>query len=341
MKYRDYYEILGLQRTATQDEVRRAYRKLARKYHPDVSQHADGEARFKELGEAYQVLKDTEKRAAYDRLGQQWQNGQDFQPPPDWDEGFEFSGAGNGRGADASFSDFFEAMFREARAGRHSRQTRRHGTGPEHDASAADEMEDAWRGAQRSMPGQDLHARVEIDLEDAYHGAQRSISLQMPAVDASGHVILQPLTLNVTIPKGVRAGQHLRLAGQGAAGVGQGPPGDLYLEIAFREHPHFRVDGRDVSLDVPVAPWEAALGAHVTVPTPDGSVELTVPAGSAGGRRLRLKGKGIPGKTPGDLYVILAIVLPPADSDSARAAYDAMRQAFHFDPRAHFTGTRP
>jgi curved DNA-binding protein len=338
MKYRDYYEILGLQRAATQDEIRRAYRKLARKYHPDVSKQADGEERFKELGEAYQVLKDPEKRAAYDRMGSQWQNGQDFQPPPNWDEGFEFSGASNDASADVHFSDFFEALFGGAREDGRSRRRGMHGTGPDHDARMAKDLKDAYRGAQRPIPGRDHHAKVVIDLEDAYHGAQRSIALQTPVIDAQGHVTLQSRTLNVTIPKGVRSGQHLRLAGQGGAGLGQAPAGDLYLEIAFREHPRFRVDGRDVSLDVPVAPWEAALGARVMVPTPDGSVEMTVPKGSAGGRRLRLKGKGIPGNQPGDLYVILTIALPPADSDSARATYETMQQAFNFDPRAHFYG---
>ena len=188
------------------------------------------------------------------------------------------------------------------------------------------------------MAGQDHHAKVLIDLEDAYRGAQRSISLQMPVLDSQGNVTLQSRTLDVTIPKGIRAGQHLRLTGQGGPAVGGAPPGDLYLEIAFREHPRFRVDGRDVSLDLPVAPWEAALGAPIKVPTPDGSVEMTVPKGSQGGRRLRLKGKGIPGTPPGDLYVILTIVLPPADTERAAAAYDVMRQAFNFDPRAHFYG---
>lgn len=221
MKYRDYYEVLGLPRTATQDEVRRAYRKLARKYHPDVTQQADGEARFKELGEAYQVLKDTEKRAAYDRLGRQWQNGQDFQPPPDWDEGFEFSGAGNEPSANADFSEFFEAMFGRTRAGGDSRQTKRHRAAPNRGAPTADDLEDAYRGTQRPIPGQDHHARVVIDLMDAYHGAQRSISLQTPVLDAHGHVTLQSRTLNVTIPKGVRAGQHLRLAGQGGPGASE------------------------------------------------------------------------------------------------------------------------
>ncbi|MEM5296221.1 DnaJ C-terminal domain-containing protein [Burkholderia sp. JPY481] len=311
MKYKDYYAILGVERTAAQDDIKRAYRKLARKYHPDISKHADAEDRFKELGEAYEVLKDPEKRAAYDRMGTGWRAGQDFQPPPNWDEGFEFSGAGEQAGTDAGLNDFFEALFRGERTA-HAR--------PSHTMS------------------QDHHARVAIDIEDAYRGAQRSILLQLPTVDAHGHVSLQSRTLNVSIPKGVRAGQHLRLVGQGGTGAGGGPAGDLYLEIAFREHPHFRVDGSDVLLDLPVAPWEAALGGQVTVPTPDGKVDMTVPMGSAGGRRLRLKGKGIPGEPPGDLYVILNIVLPPADSERAKAAYDTMRQAFDFDPRVRLYG---
>ena len=338
MKYKDYYEILGLQRTATQDDVKRAYRKLARKYHPDLTKQSDGEERFKEVGEAYQVLKDIEKRAAYDRMGGQWQNGQDFHPPPNWDEGFEFSGARSEEETNADFSDFFEAMFGGAHDGMHSGQRQRHDARSDHYAHADDELEGAYSGAPFSVRGQDHHAKVVIDLDDAYRGAQRTISLQMPAIDAQGHIKLQSRTLNVSIPKGVRAGQHLRLAGQGGAGLGGGSAGDLYLEIAFREHPRFRVDGRDVSLDVPVAPWEAALGAAVTVPTPDGSVEMTVPPGSSGGRRLRLKGRGIPAYPPGDLYVMLNIVLPPADTDDAKAAYETMRQAFNFDPRSKFQG---
>ncbi|MGF6238441.1 curved DNA-binding protein [Paraburkholderia sp. GAS38] len=313
MKYKDYYATLGLERGATEDDIKRAYRKLARKYHPDVTKEADGEERFKEVGEAYEVLKDPEKRAAYDRMGSEWQNGQEFQPPPNWDEGFEFRGAGHEAAGEANLDDFFEAMFGHARAAQQ-------------------------RQAAAAMAGQDHHAKVLIDLEEAYRGAQRSISLQMPVLDAQGHVTLQSRTLDVAIPKGIRAGQHLRLNGQGGPAMGDAPPGDLYLEIAFREHPRFRVDGRDVSLDLPVAPWEAALGAQIKVPTPDGSVEMTVPKGSQGGRRLRLKGKGIPGTTPGDLYVILTIVLPPADTERAAAAYDVMRQAFNFDPRAHFYG---
>jgi curved DNA-binding protein len=313
MKYRDYYEILGLERGASQEDIKRSYRKLARKYHPDVSKHADAEDRFKELGEAYEVLKDPEKRAAYDRMGDNWRDGQDFQPPPNWDEGFEFRGSGEQADAQADFHEFFESMFGGAR-GTHSRHR------------------------PFNARGEDHHAKVLIDLEDTYRGAQRAISLQVPVVDAQGHVRLESRTLDVSIPKGIRAGQHLRLAGQGGSGAAPGTAGDLYLEIGFRDHPRFRVDGRDVSIELPVAPWEAALGAQIAVPTPDGSVEMAVPQGSANGRRLRLRGKGIPANPPGDLYVILNVVLPPADSEPAKAAYDTMRRAFNFDPRAHFYG---
>jgi curved DNA-binding protein len=344
MKYKDYYEALELPRSATQDDIKRTYRKLARKYHPDLSKLDNAEAHFKEVGEAYSVLKDTEKRAAYDRMGDQWRNGQDFQPPPQWDEGFEFSGADDLGAEDARFSEFFDALFRgeHAAGSRASTKRARHAAGAGHDEATAQEMEDAYGGAPYSAPGQDHHAKVVIDLEDTYRGAQRTISLEMPVLNASGHVTLKARTLDISIPKGVYGGQHLRLAGQGGAGFGEGRAGDLYLEIGFRQHQLFRVDGRDVTIDVPVAPWEAALGARITVPIPDGAVELAVPKDSTGGRRLRLRGKGIPASGPtgtaGDLYAQLNIVLPPADSEQARAAYEAMRQACDFDPRAHFSG---
>ncbi|MFA4970551.1 MAG: DnaJ C-terminal domain-containing protein [Sulfuritalea sp.] len=312
MKFKDYYEILGVPRSATQDDVKHAYRKLARKYHPDVSKDADAEARFKELGEAYAVLKDPEKRAAYDQMGSQWKTGQDFQPPPGWDAGFEFSGADFGAGLGGDHSDFFEALF-----GRHAK------SGPRPHMHAQ---------------GQDHHAKVLIDLADAYRGARRGISLRMPMLDAQGRVTMQERTLEVGIPKGIRAGQHLRLAGQGAPGLGGGAAGDLYLEIAFKPDPQFRADGRDVYVDLPLAPWEAALGTSVTAPTPEGQVQLTIPPGSAAGRQLRLKGRGIPGTPPGDLYVTLSIALPPADSEAAQEAYRAMGKAFDFNPRAQKKG---
>jgi len=317
MKFKDYYQALGVERGATQDEIKKAYRKLARKYHPDVSKIPDAEARFKDVNEANEVLSDPEKRAAYDQMGSRYQAGQDFQPPPDWNAGFEFRGRGDeqggfGAGGEAfDASDFFEALF--------GRQAHR-GAGPRPGRTAA---------------GEDHHAKVLIDLEDAYRGAHRTITLRMPTVDAQGHVTLEERHLDVNIPKGIRAGQHLRLAGQGAPGLGGAPAGDLFLEIGFQPHPHFRVDGRDVYADLPLAPWEATLGATVDAATPEGTVQLTVPPGSAAGRKLRLKGRGLPGQPPGDLYAVLTIALPPADSQAAKDAYAAMAQAFgHFNPRS-------
>lgn len=310
MKYKDYYETLGVPRTATQDDIKKAFRKLARKYHPDVSKQADAEARFKELNEANEVLKDAEKRAAYDQMGSHWKAGQEFQPPPNRPAGFEFrTGGAQGEGFDTS--DFFESLFGgRGRPGGRARQ-------------------------RTSMPGEDHHARVTIDLEDSYRGAERAVSLHVPVEGADGRVAMREKTLDVHIPKGIRPGQQLRLAGQGAPGRGGAPAGDLFLEIEIAPHPLFRLEGGDVSVDLPLAPWEAALGATVDTPTPVGTVQLTVPAGSVGGRRLRLKGRGLPGKTPGDLYAVLAIALPPAAGEGARAAYEALAGAFPgFDPRA-------
>ncbi len=320
MEFKDYYEIMGVSRDATQDEIKRAYRKLARKYHPDVSKEPDAEQRFKEIGEAYEVLKDPEKRAAYDQLGANWQQGQDFRPPPDWDQGFEFHGGGY-TGADAEqFSDFFESLFGRARGGGGRRYT--YSTG-------------GAGGGGFDMPGEDTYAKVMIDIEDAYNGATRAMTLRHTELGPDGRPQLKERTLNVRIPKGVRQGQHIRLAKQGSPGVGKGEPGDLYLEVEFRPHPFYRVEGKDVYLDLPVAPWEAALGAKVKVPTPAGAVDLKIPAGSAAGRKLRLKGKGIPAKQPGDFYVVLQIALPPADDDKARAAYEEFGKAFPgFNPRA-------
>jgi len=310
MEFKDYYATLGVGRTATQDEVKRTYRKLARKYHPDVSKEPDAEARFKEVAEAYEALNDPEKRAAYDDVGRRYQRGQDFHPPPGWDSGFEFSGRDSGPGEAMDFSDFFASLF-----GRRAGGARAHGT--------------------MHAPGGDHHAKVLIDLEDAYRGTRRTISLRVPVVDAQGQVTLQERQLDVNIPKGVREGQHLRLAGQGGPGHGGGPAGDLYLEIAFRLHPHFRVDGRDVYLDLPITPWEAALGATVTAPTPDGGVQLTIPPGSSSGRKLRLKGKGLPSNPPGDMYAVLGITAPSAESPAAKDAYAALASTFpHFNPRS-------
>ena len=308
MEFKDYYAALGVERSATQDEIKRAYRKLARKYHPDVSKEPDAEARFKEVAEAYEALQDPEKRAAYDDLGKRYERGQQFQPPPDWGSGYEFSGGDAGFGEDGDFSDFFSSLF-----GRHAR------------ASGAGDA---------AGPGQDHHAKVAITLEDAYQGARRTLSLRMPVVDADGHITLRDHRIEVTIPKGVREGQHLRLAGQGGPGSDGAPAGDLYLEIAFEPHPRFRVDGRDIYVDLPISPWEAALGAHPELVTPLGTVELNVPAGSATGHKLRLKGRGLPGNPPGDLYAVLKIVQPPTDTPAARRAFEQLASEFSdFNPR--------
>lgn len=311
MEYRDYYDIMGVARDATQDEIKRAYRKLARKYHPDVSKEPDAEDQFKAVGEAYEVLKDPEKRAAYDQLGSQWQAGQDFRPPPDWDAGFEFSGGGFTDNQAGDFSDFFETLFG--------------GNGPfrAHGRSSR----------SYSMRGEDHHAKILVSLEDASRGTERAIELRVPKVDSSGHVVLENRTLNVKIPKGIRAGQRIRLAGQGAPGAGEGPSGDLFLEIEFEPHPVFEAEGRDIYLNLPVAPWEAALGASVQVPTLDGRVALKIPPNSQTGKKLRLKGRGLPGKPPGDQYVTLKIVTPPADSQARKEFYRKMSEELSFNPR--------
>jgi curved DNA-binding protein len=313
MRYKDYYAVMGVDRDATQDEIKRAYRKLARKYHPDVSKEPDAEARFKELGEAYEVLKDPEKRAAYDGLGTKWQAGQDFRPPPDWNEGFEFHGGGFTRGAPEDFSDFFDTLFgRGATGGPFTRTS----------------------GRVFHARGEDSYAKILIDLEDAFSGKTRTVTLEHTEVGPEGRPSVKQRTLNVRVPKGVRQGQHIRLAGQGSPGIGRGERGDLYLEVEFRPHPYYRVEGKDVFIDLPVAPWEAALGGTVKVRTPSGYVDLTIPPNSSNGRKLRLKDRGIPAKQPGDLFVVLNVSLPKADTDAGKAAYADFAQAFEFDPRA-------
>jgi curved DNA-binding protein len=304
MDFKDYYATLGVERAASQADIKRAYRKLARKYHPDLSKEPNAEERFKDVAEAYEALNDAERRAAYDELGSRHGQGQEFYPPPGGGRGFEFDDV------DGQHSDFFEALFgHRARGERGSR-------------------------ANAAAAGGDHHAKVQIDLQDSYRGGHRSISLQSPHTDSHGKTTMRLRQLDVNIPRGIRAGQHLRLAGQGNPGGGTGPAGDLYLEIEFAPDRHFRVDGRDVYVDVAVAPWEAALGASIEVSTPDVGIELSVPPGSPGGRKLRLKGKGIPSKPPGDLCAVLVIALPPATTAPGEAAYRAMAAAFSdFNPR--------
>lgn len=318
MEFKDYYAALGVAKDASADQIKRAYRQLARKYHPDVSKEADAEERFKQVGEAYEVLKDPEKRAAYDNAGQRWQQrGAGAEPPPDWNTGFEFQGADFGDGEGMDHSDFFEALFgRQARAAAQARRA-------------------------RAARGEDHHAKMAITLADAYRGATRMLQLRMPVLGANGDVQWQERQLEVKIPKGVRAGQHLRLAGQGSPGQGNAPAGDLFLELEFEPDPLYSVDGRDVTVTLPVAPWEAALGASVRVPTPDGELELTIPRGSAAGRKLRVRGKGIPSNPPGDLYYVLQIAAPPANTPELEQAYRTLAErAGAFDPRASLGAAR-
>jgi curved DNA-binding protein len=303
MEFQDYYQTLGVKQGAGDDDIKAAYRKLARKYHPDKNKEAGAEDKFKALSEAYEVLHDKQKRAAYDNLrAGGYRAGDNFRPPPGWQQqapgGFGSRDFGGGDAGD--FSDFFESLFGG-----------RGGAGPR-----------AQRGPMR---GNDIRAAVEIDLRTAYAGGKQRLGLR----DASGE-----RTLEVNIPAGILPGKVIRLGGQGEPGYSGAPPGDLLLEVQVRDDPQFKLHGRDIEVEVPLSPWEAALGAKVPVPTLGGDVELKIPAGSRSGRKLRLKGRGMPGKTPGDQIVSLAIQIPPADSDKAKAAYQAFEKAFEgFDPR--------
>ena len=311
MDFKDYYATLGVARDASVEEIKKAFRKLARKYHPDVSKEKNAEARMKEVNEAYTVLSDPEKRAAYDQLGSSYQPGQEFRPPPDWYAGFEFSEHGVGRGEAADFSDFFTELFGRMGGGTHRQERGFHARSEDH------------------------HAKVLLDLEDAFRGATRQISLRVPRVDERGRVVVETRTLNVQIPKGVREGQMIRLAGQGAPAMGGGKAGDLLLEVHFKPGSRFRADGRDLFLTLRVAPWEAALGAAIPVLLPDGGeIKVRIPEGAQSGRRLRVRGKGIPGDPPGDLLLDVQVVVPPASSARARELYETMARELAFDPRA-------
>jgi curved DNA-binding protein len=309
MEFKDYYKTLGVDRKASQDEIKRAYRKLARKYHPDVNKEPDADSHFKEIGEAYEVLKDPEKRSAYDQLGPGWREGQEFRPPPKWSDNFAFTA--DREQAAHHFSDFFEHLFGGMAAG---------------DVNLR-------YGREFQAKGDDFYVKIPIDLEDAYHGATRTITFNMSEFDPAGRLVVKPQTLNVKIPVGVVEGQRIRLAAKGGPGLGGGPHGDLYLEVVFNPHRIFKANKRDIHLILPIAPWEAALGATVTVPTLGGKVEMKIPAGSQAGQKLRLKGKGLPGKVQGDQYVEFKIVTPSADTEEARDLYRQMAKKIPFDPR--------
>lgn len=311
MEFKDYYETLGIKRDASQDEVKKAYRRLARKFHPDVNKSASAEARFKDIGEANEVLKDPEKRAAYDKFGANWKAGQEFKPPPNWDAGFEFRGGGFTGAEQHGFSDFFEELFGHGRFD----------GGREH-------------GSSFRMRGENQHAKIVIHLEDAFHGSTQTLTLSRAVVDESGHVRTQPHTLHVTIPKGITAGQHIRLEGQGMPGVGGGGSGDLYLEIAFADHPLFHAEGRDIHGVLTLTPWEAALGATVTVPTLGGNVDLKIPPGTQADKKLRLKGRGLATASKrGDHYVTIRIIVPEARTEEQKKLYQEMARLMPMNPR--------
>ncbi|MBS0365754.1 MAG: DnaJ domain-containing protein [Proteobacteria bacterium] len=319
MEFRDYYKLLGVERTAGADQIKSAYRRLARKFHPDVSKVANAEARFKEVQEAYEVLKDPEKRAAYDQLGSDWKAGQQFRAPPDFGSGYEFDGApprsGRGRAraapadggaSEEDYSEFFSSLF---------------GRGTPFGAGG--------------MPGgRDHHARIDIELEEAYSGTTRTLELQRPEVKPDGTVELRRHAVRVTIPAGVTQGQLIRLAGQGSPSHGKAPAGDLYLEANILPNRQYQLDGRDVTVTLAVAPWEAALGATITAPTLGGPVDMRIPPGSQAGQKLRLRGRGLPGNPAGDEYLQLKVVLPRADTPQAKALYEEMRDKLNFNPRA-------
>lgn len=308
MKYKDYYEVLGVSRDAKPDDIKRAYKRLARKYHPDVSKEPDAEERFKEVGEAYDVLRDKKKRATYDNLGSGYHAGDEFAPPPGWETSFNFDRGFSGEKFD--FSDFLSNMFG--------------GKGSSGDPFSGPSFEQFHRAEAR---GRDEQAKISITLEEAFHGAERTLSL-------SGGARRKARTLKVKIPAGVQEGQQIRLAGQGQAGPG-GKSGDLLLNVEFAPHPNFRAEGKDIHMNLPIAPWEAALGATVNVPTLGRQVDLKIPAGSQTGRKLRLKGKGLGGSRAGDQYVTLQIMTPAAKGESAKRFYQSMADEFDFNPRKH------
>jgi curved DNA-binding protein len=292
MEYKDYYKVLGVSRDVSKDELKKAYRKQARKYHPDVSKEADAEAKFKDVGEAYEVLKDAEKRAQYDQFGSNYQHGQSFNPPPgrNGQDGAGMGGGGN-------FSSFFESMFSNGGMG---------------------------GGDNFFAQGEDVNAKITISLEDAFAGAKKSI--RRPGGATQGG------TINVKIPAGITSGKKIRLAGQGKAGAG-GDAGDLFLEINIANHAHYQIEDKDITINLPIAPWEAALGAKVTVPTLAGKISLTIPSEAKSGQKMRLKGRGLPGKQAGDQIVILQIMTPPADSPEAQQLYQQMAEELNFNPR--------
>ncbi len=310
MKYKDYYATMGLERAASEEDIKKAYRRLARKYHPDVSKEPDAEEQFKAVAEAYQTLKDPQKRAAYDQLGAH-RPGEEFQPPPDWGTRFD---AGAFSAEDLDLAD----LFAQLHAGR------------------------GRPGASRPRAGMDYEVAVPITIEQAYQGTQVDLELNLQEYDEHGGLRRVPQSFKARIPRGASDGQRLRVPGKGGKGANGGRAGDLYLNISLRPHQWYRADGHDLYMDVPLSPWEAVLGTTIEVPTPGGPVRLRVPAGTRAGQHLRLPGRGLPHPrsdehgSHGDLYGIVQIVVPSVVSDADRALYEQLAASASFDPRAHF-----
>lgn len=320
MEFKDYYNILGVNEQATQNEIKKAYHRLARRYHPDVSKEKDAEQKFKEIGEAYEVLGDKEKRREYDQLRHMGAKGRDgrFEPPPGWESTGHF-----GDFESADFSDFFASIF----GGRsdfdfHTRRGRAHGA-----------RQQAGREQFRKR-GEDIHYELALLLEEAYKGGEQVIEVRVPVVNELGVTTYQNRKLSVKVPPGTGDGQILRVRGQGAPGIGGGEPGDLLVTVRLAEHPLYTVEGKDISLVVPVAPWEAALGAKVTVPTLEGKTRVSIPPDSQTGKKLRLAKKGLPGSPPGDFYVIVKVVMPEKSTSRSRELFEALAEEVPFNPRA-------
>lgn len=315
MEFKDYYKILGVEPTADEKAIKTAYRKLARKYHPDVSDHHDAEEKFKEVSEAYNVLKDSEKRANFDEILKYGQHGQNFNPPPGWQP--SSSHAGGHEQYEGEFSDFFESIFGAATETRKRHHTSRQ---------------------TFSLRGQDIEIDMPVFLEDTLSKESKTIAYQLPHYDKDGKRLADvKKTLSVSIPPGVSDGEHIRLKGQGAPGIGEGPSGDLYLRIRLVPHPLFDVEGHNLIITVPLSPWEAALGAKIVVPTLSGNIHLTIPKNSQSGQRLRVKGKGLISKIgKGDLFAVIKITIPDEVDDDIKQLWEQLAAKSDFDPRSEW-----
>jgi curved DNA-binding protein len=312
MEFVDYYKVMDVAEDASAEKIKRSYRKLARKYHPDVSKEVDGEEKFKKVAEAYQVLKDTDRRKEYDELRKYGAgSGRGYSPPPGWQSqaGFDpgdFSGTGPGE-----FSDFFEELFGQRANARRTPHSE----------------------SNHAARGQDVHSRLQISLKDAFNGVSLPVELSRPTIHSDGSIRSENRTVNIKIPKGVVNGQTIRLRGQGGPAIGDAPVGNLYIELTIADDAVFHLDGTNVTTTLRVTPWEAALGASIVVLTLAGKVNLTIPPNSTNGHKLRMKGRGMPGASPGDHYVVLAIVAPPADTEAQKQLYREMSELWSFNPR--------